>query len=147
MGEARDVMNRLTEAVFSNDREALSQLYAEDATAEVPDQGTIQGREGVMDWALEFQESFPDSSYEDGNQYEVGDTAIDEGWFVGTNTGPIAMPDGSSIPATGKHVRIRAVDIATVEDGVITSHRFYFDQMDFLGQLGLMPEEQGAAAS
>jgi hypothetical protein len=32
------------------------------------------------------------------------------------------------------------VDIATVESGAVTSHRFYFDQMDFLGQLGLAPE-------
>jgi SnoaL-like polyketide cyclase len=44
------------------------------------------------------------------------------------------------IPATGKHVRVRACDIATVQNGVITSHRFYFDQMEFLGQLGLVPE-------
>jgi hypothetical protein len=27
--------------------------------------------------------------------------------------------------------------MVTVENGVITSHRFYFDQMEFLGQLGL----------
>jgi hypothetical protein len=27
-----------------------------------------------------------------------------------------------------------------VENGVIVSHRFYFDQMEFLGQLGLLPE-------
>jgi hypothetical protein len=33
-----------------------------------------------------------------------------------------------------------ACDIATVENGVITRHRFYYDQMDFLGQLGLMEE-------
>jgi hypothetical protein len=27
--------------------------------------------------------------------------------------------------------------VATVRDGVITNHRFYFDQMEFLSQLGL----------
>jgi len=31
--------------------------------------------------------------------------------------------------------------VATVEDGAVTSHRFYFDQMEFLGQLGLLPDD------
>jgi predicted ester cyclase len=44
------------------------------------------------------------------------------------------------VPATGKAVRVRICDIATVQNRVITNHRFYFDQMDFLGQLGLLPE-------
>jgi hypothetical protein len=37
-------------------------------------------------------------------------------------------------------VRIRSCDAVTVEGGLVTSHRFYYDQMDFLGQLGLAPE-------
>jgi hypothetical protein len=35
---------------------------------------------------------------------------------------------------------MRSCDVAEVEGGLITSHRFYFDQMDFLGQLGLLPD-------
>ncbi len=41
-------------------------------------------------------------------------------------------------------MRLRECDVATVTDGLVTSHRFYFDQMDFLGQLGLGPEGQAA---
>jgi len=144
MGEAREVMNRVTETVFSNNREGMSQLYAEDAVAETPDEGTVSGRDAVVDWALEFKVAFPDASYESTREHEVGNTAIDEGYFVGTNTGPLKLPDGE-IPPTGKSVRVRACDIATVENGLVTSHRFYFDQMDFLTQLGLVPEEETAA--
>jgi hypothetical protein len=32
--------------------------------------------------------------------------------------------------------------VATVRNGRITRHDFYFDQMDFLGQLGLLAEQQ-----
>jgi hypothetical protein len=60
--------------------------------------------------------------------------------MVGTNTGPLVLPTGESMPATGRAVRLRACDAATVENGVVTSHRFYFDQAEFLGQLGLMEE-------
>jgi predicted ester cyclase len=141
MGEAREVLDRVTEAVFSQNREALAVLYAPDAVAETPDQGTVSGRDQIVEWALDFLASFPDASYETGHEHESGDTAIDEGFFVGTNTGPLAMPDGQSIPPTGKSVRFRACDAATVQNGQVTSHRFYFDQMDFLTQLGLAPEE------
>jgi ketosteroid isomerase-like protein len=33
---------------------------------------------------------------------------------------------------------VRSVDIATVADGKIVRHDFYFDQLDMLTQLGLM---------
>jgi predicted ester cyclase len=85
-------------------------------------------------------DAFPDNSYESAYKHESGDTAIDEGYFVGTNTAPLSLPTGESAPATGKAVRVRICDIATVQNGVITNHRFYFDQVDLLGQLGLLPE-------
>jgi ketosteroid isomerase-like protein len=139
MGQAREIMDRVTGAVMSNDPEALKALYAADAVAETPDQGTISGRDAIVAYLGGFANAFPDASFE-LVKHETADTAIDEGYFVGTNTGDLEAPTGESIPATGKRVRVRECDIVTVKDGVITSHRFYFDQMEFLGQLGLAPE-------
>jgi steroid delta-isomerase-like uncharacterized protein len=143
MGQAREIMDRVTEALFKQDMDAAKEAYAEDAVAETPDQGTINGRDAVIAYLQEFFTAFPDASYEPINQHESGNDAIDEGYFVGTNTGPLAMPDGE-MPATGKSVRLRSCDVATVENGQIVSHRFYFDQMAFIEQLGLMPEESAA---
>lgn len=140
MGEAREVMNRVTEAVEDGDLGALKELYAPDAVAESPDAGTISGRDEIVSWFAGFVAAFPDASWESVHKHESGDTAIDEGYIVGTHTGPLAAPTGESIPATGKRVRLRETDIVTVKDGLVTSHRFYFDQMDFMGQLGLAPE-------
>lgn len=138
MGEARDIMNRVTDAFVSQSWDAAAKLYATDAVAVTPDQGEVRGSDNIVAWSKQFFEAFPDARYEPVNEYESGNTAIDEGYFVGTNTGPLQGPTGETIPATGKPVRARACDIATVENGVITSHRFYFDQLDFLSQLGLM---------
>jgi ketosteroid isomerase-like protein len=137
MGEAREVMDRVTAAMEHNDLEAARALYASDAVAETPDEGTLRGADAIAGWLVKFAEAFPDAKYEQTNGFEIGDTAVDEGYFTGTNTGPLPMPDGQSVPATGKAIRVRACDLATVKDGAITSHRFYFDQVDFLGQLGL----------
>jgi ketosteroid isomerase-like protein len=120
--------------------EAAANLYAPDAVMATPDQGELRGREQIIGYLKQFNDAFPDNSYEPAYAHESGDTAIDEGYFVGTNTAPLPLPTGEELPATGKQVRVRACDIATVRDGVIISHRFYFDQMEFLGQLGLLPE-------
>ncbi len=140
MGEARQVMDRVTEAAFDEDQEALKELYAPDAVAETPDQGTVSGRDAIAAWFRQFSTAFPDASWESAHKHESGNVAIDEGYVVGTSTGPLAMPGGDIFPPTGKSVRMRGCDAATVEDGLMKSHRFYFDQMDLLGQLGLAPE-------
>lgn len=86
-------------------------------------------------------DAVPEARFESLSSFEVGDTAIDEGIYSGTNTGPLAFPDGTSIPATHRNISIHGVDFATVRDGRITSYRLYFDQLEFLNQLGLLPEE------
>lgn len=97
MGEAREVMDRVTEAVLNGDSEALKALYAPDAVAETPDQGTITGRDQIAAYLGEFSAAFPDASWEDLYKHETGETAIDEGYFVGTNTGRMTGPNGDTI--------------------------------------------------
>ena len=137
MGEAREVEDRITDAILKGDSEALKALYAQDAVAETPDQGTITGRDQIAAYLAEIGTAFPDAAWEVQYKHEVGNTAIDEGYFVGTNTGSMTGANGETIPATGRRVRSHQCDVATVENGVVTSHRFYFDMQDFFTQLGL----------
>jgi ketosteroid isomerase-like protein len=140
MGETREVLDRLTEAMFSGDLEAVRQGYAADAVAETPDAGTLNGPHAIAEWLGDFLRAFPDGAYEPAHTHEFGDTAVDEGYLVGTHTGPLVMADGQSVPATGRSVRLRSCDIATVRGGLIVSHRFYYDQAEMMAQLGLMPD-------
>lgn len=137
MGEARQTIDRMTECMMTKDLEGLSRVYADDAVITTPDEGEIKGREAIVDYLRRFLVAVPDFAWEALAEYESGDTGIDEGYVVGTNTGDLPGPGGATIPATGRPVRIRSVDIATVRDGMIVRHNFYFDQMELLGQLGL----------
>ena len=47
MGGAREVMDRITEALVNNDVEAMRALYATDATAETPDEGALRGADAI----------------------------------------------------------------------------------------------------
>ncbi len=137
MGQARDLLDRMTNAMFSGDAETLRDCYAEDAVAVTPDSGEVRGRDAIVDYFRPFFEAFSDIGWEEIQRHEAGDVAIDEGFFTGTHTRPLPNPDGEPIPATGKHVRLRECDVATVTGGRITSHHMYFDQMDLMSQLGL----------
>jgi ketosteroid isomerase-like protein len=137
MGQAREVFDRFNAALLNGDLDAAAACYAEDAVAVTPDQGEIMGRDGIIEYLRPFVEAFSDMRFDFLYMHESGNHAIDEGYLVGTHTGPLPSPTGESIPPTGRTVRVRDCDIVTVEGGLITSHRFYFDQMEFLTQLGL----------
>lgn len=139
MGQAREAMDRLTEAMTtSRDTGSIAECFAEDAVAVTPE-GEFRGRDAIAEYMADLTAALPDSGFDHEHTYEAGDTAVDEGWFHGTNTGPLKLADGETLPATGKAVRIHGCDIATVKDGRITDYRLYFDQLAFLEQLGLAP--------
>ncbi|MGW0910979.1 ester cyclase [Streptomyces sp. NPDC002784] len=140
MGQAREVMDRLTEAITTADQKTIGELYAQDAVAITPDGGELHGREDIAAYWRQMTEAMPEARFESVHAYEVGDTAIDEGIYTGRNTGPIQLPTGETLPPTQKEIRIRGVDFATVDDtGHIVDYRLYFDEMEFLDQLGLLP--------
>lgn len=140
MGEARKAIDRMTEAMVTHDRAALAAAYAEDAVAVTPDEGEIKGRDQIADYLGRMLDALPDFRWDSLAEHESGDTSIDEGWVVATNTGDLVLGNGQTIPATGKAVRLRGCDIATVANGLIVRHHFYFDQVELLTQLGLAPE-------
>lgn len=141
MGQAREVMDRLTEALTTTrDPKAIAACFAQDAVAVTPDAGELRGRDTIVEYFDRMSELTPHVSYASLHKYEVGDTAIDEGCLSARVTGPIALPSGATLPATQQEVRVRGCDLATVEDGVIVDYRVYFDQAELFAQLSLMPE-------
>jgi len=137
-------MDRATNAVLTGDLEDLREIYSADVVATTPDGGTLRGIDAFIEWNRAFVGAFSDRAYEPTKQQETADCAIDQGDFVGTHTNPLQLPDGQSVPPTGRQIRMRSADMATVREGKIVSHDFYFDQLDMLVQLGLMQAPERA---
>jgi len=139
MGQAREVMDKLTDTMVEGaDVDSLLSLYAEDAVVTTPDEGEIKGHAQVAEYWRTFIGSFSDIGWEPINKLEADHRAVDEGYFVATNTGALKMPTGATVPATGKRIKMRECDVATVKDGKIVEHHLYFDEADFARQLGLV---------
>lgn len=147
MGQPRELMDRATEAVLDGDLELLRDIYAPDVVATTPDEGELHGIDRFIEWNRTFVGSFTDRRFDMLSACETTDCAIDQGDFIGTHTAPLLMPDGQTVPPTGKQIRVRAADVAVVKDGRIVRHDFYFDQLDMLVQLGLIEEPAGATTS
>ncbi|MGH3368329.1 MAG: ester cyclase [Nocardioidaceae bacterium] len=142
MGANRDLMDRLTRLVFTDRNiEAYADCLAADAVVVTPDEGEVRGRDAIIDYMRRFMDAFPDARYELTHAFESADGAADEGYFIGTQTGPLATASGKSTPATGKEVRVRSSDAITVEGGLVKAHRLYYDLMDMFNQLGLSPSK------
>ena len=80
MGEARDLADRLTDAVMTlKDLKAVAACYSDNAVAVTPDRGQITGRDGIVEYLGQFIEAFPDAQFEYLAKHESGNVAIDEG--------------------------------------------------------------------
>jgi predicted ester cyclase len=54
------------------------------------------------------------------------------------------MPNGEMLPPTGKSVTLHGVTIADLEGDRVKRQAFYWDNADFMQQLGLMPTQEAA---
>jgi predicted ester cyclase len=67
-----------------------------------------------------------------------GDTIIFEGVGGGTFTGPMSTPEGDIAP-TGKKASLKFAFFAKINpDGLIAEDRTYFDNMEYMKQLGVI---------
>jgi predicted ester cyclase len=137
MGQARDALDKLTKAVEAHSLDSVMKMYSDGAVLSTPDAGELTDRDQIAGYWRQFIEGFPDASYRYLSKIEAGNKAVDEGWFEGTNTQPITAPSGETMPATGKHIKMRSCDVATVENGKVVEHHLYFDELDFQRQMGL----------
>jgi predicted ester cyclase len=120
---------------------AEGEIVHANVVVEAPGTAQLKGLEAFTQFAKAWESGFPDGQLKMLNFVETGDLAIAEGTFSGTNTGSLMTP-GGAIPPTGKRLQMKYCDLFRVREGKIVEHRVYFDQVEFLTQLGLMPAPQ-----
>ena len=139
----RQLLERYVELYNAGELEACMELYADGAVQRMHD-GTFEGLDAIRRRLARDLDAFPDARYVVESFVEDGNTFADEWTFTGTNTGPLRLPDGTEIPATGKPVEIKGMELVEVRDGKIVVDNLYYDFMTAVAQLGLIPE--GAVA-
>ena len=135
MPDAKDVILKHIAAVNAHDDDA--EPWAADAELVAP-AGQASGRDDVLAFLGVFHEAFPDLRLEIKQLLTDGPAAAAEGTLAGTHDGVLHTPSGDVAP-TGRAVELRWAAVYVTNGDTLKSEHLFFDQMDFLGQLGLLP--------
>jgi steroid delta-isomerase-like uncharacterized protein len=142
MGEAKNIAVRFLGLVDAHQVEEAARLCAPDARFNVSGLGEAD----IETWkrfSTAMVDAVPDTQHAISFVEEVGDHVFMEFRWRGTQTRPLLSP-GGEIPATGQRIDVRCCAVFDIQAGRITAERGYFDQVEFMTQLGLMPSPVSA---
>ena len=145
MADAREVGAKFVEAFNAHDEGRIRELNSENTVFEAPGDVRMEGRDAATEYAMAWLRAFPDARINVTNELADGDWVVQEFMFVGTHEGTLSSPNGD-IPATHNSLNGRGVQVFKVEGGFVTDTRLYFDQVEVMTQLGLMPEPATASS-
>jgi steroid delta-isomerase-like uncharacterized protein len=145
MADAQQVGADFVAAFNDHDESRIRELNAENSVVEAPGDVHVEGREATTQYAMAWLNAFPDARLNVKNEFASGDWVVQEFTFEGTHEGTLSGPAGD-IPATHRRLNGRGVQIFRVEDDEVVDTRLYFDQVQIMTQLGLMPEPAQAQA-
>jgi steroid delta-isomerase-like uncharacterized protein len=145
MADARQLGAKFVDAFNAHDEARIRELNGENVVFEAPGEIRLEGRDAATEYAMAWLRAFPDARLTVTNELADGDWVAQEFTFEGTHEDTLSSPSGD-IPATHKRLDGRGVQIFKVEGEVVTETRLYFDQVDVMTQLGLMPEPASATS-
>jgi steroid delta-isomerase-like uncharacterized protein len=111
----------------------LDTAYVEDVVLHHTKPET-KGKAGAKAYYANFVTGFSDRKFTVVESFAKGEKLVKYWRFTGTHTGVFF-----GIPATGKKVDVIGCTIAKIVDGKITEEQDFFDNLEFLQQLGLIP--------
>ncbi len=145
MSTIRSTFDAWLDAFNAHDEQAIRALTADDCVFEGPGGVRLEGGDAVAGYAMVWLNAFSDAHLSAHQVVADGDWVAMTGTFKGTHDGTLASPDGD-VPATGRTLEGRCSQFVRFADGKSVEEHLYFDQMDVITQLGLMPQAAGATA-
>jgi steroid delta-isomerase-like uncharacterized protein len=138
MTDSMDVARRHDDAWNKKDEAGRRDCYTADVEVILPGGMQFRGPVQVLQMEHVFWDAIPDSQIQRDYEIDAGDTVVNEGVMTGTHTGPFLTPQGA-IPASGNSINLRYATVKRIVDGKIASEHLYFDQVEFLTQIGAFP--------
>jgi predicted ester cyclase len=145
VADPRQVGTKFVDAFNAHDEDRIRELNAENVVFEAPGDVHVEGRDAATDYAMAWLRAFTDARLTVNHELADGTWVVQEFAFEGTHDGTLSSPAGD-IPPTNRRLNGRGVQIFKVDGDVVTDTRLYFDQVQVLTQLGLMPEPAAATS-
>ena len=138
---AEDVARESVECYSAGAFDSLRSLLADDFyEEELATQRRLEGADARIETVRGWKRAFPDEHGTITGVYTSGNTVALEVTWEGTQSGPMAMPDGQEFPPSNKRETVKSVQVIEVENGKMKALRTYFDLMTLLQQIGAMDQ-------
>lgn len=139
MADVTESAARFIKAFNAHDENAMRALNAPNFSFEAPGGIKLRGHEATG-YASAWFKACPDAKITVRNEVTSGPWVVQEVTFEGTHQGPLQGPAGT-IEATGRQLVDNSVIVTRFENGLAIESRLYFDQVNVLTQLGVMPTQ------
>ena len=139
---AADLMRAAFEAIAARDADAVVASTDDQTYGDFVVLGPIVGTAEIRSLFDELFRGLPDLTFETVRILDVDEnTAVGEWRLEGTfSGGPFR-----GVQPTGRHLKIRGVDIMEFADCVLRRNTIFYDGMSFARQIGLLPAEGSSA--
>jgi predicted ester cyclase len=141
MEDALEVARRYDEAFNNQDPEARKTIEAADIEMVLPGDMTLRGPDEVLGVVRAFWEALPDGKITTDNDFASENMVLSEGTLAGTHSGIFRTPQGE-VPPSGNAVKLRFASVKRIENDKLVSEHLYFDQLEFLRQIGALPPSE-----
>lgn len=131
-GDAKQLANKYVEIWNTKDFSRFSNIVAESFTFVTPNR-RIEGRENFEAYVREVADAFPDFQITVQKLLADENLVIVEGAVSGTHKGEF-----NGIPPTGETFEVQDRAQFIVKDGKLQEEWSFFDQQNFLSQLGVL---------
>jgi steroid delta-isomerase-like uncharacterized protein len=128
----------LIDAFNAHDLNIWERSLADDFVGEYPMARGL-GKAQARAFNESFLVAFPDLSFTLHKAIANGESVALHWTGGGTQNGPLQTTTGQTIPPTGKRGTISGMFLVDVKDGKIVRERTYWDELELMSQLGLMP--------
>jgi ketosteroid isomerase-like protein len=135
-------LERALRAGINRDRTVIERLCTDDVRAWTPALSTASASE-LMEELDRRDESFSDIELEVAPLDVGGDHACVEWSVAMTHTGTLTLAGDMSIEPTGIRVTVHGITVAEFDGDRICSLRQYWDELEVLDQLGVLPSREG----
>ena len=96
----------------------------------------LVGLDALRKAFVEESKTFTDKNMKFGGIFGKGDRIVAFFTWTGTHSGPIALPGGGELPATGKKLSFSGVYIGRVVNGKIAEEWLFYNPLEMLLPLG-----------
>jgi predicted ester cyclase len=138
MTDPKIVAATFNDTFNAHNESAIKALVSPNIRFTAPGNVRLEGKDAFAGYFIGWLKGFPDARMTVRHEIVTGPWIVQEYTFEGTHRGTLAGPLGEISPTNRKLVN-KGVQLIKIENDLVVDYRLYFDMVETLSQLGVLP--------